>query len=95
LAGVAYFVALYLGWLLFGLAAGGLLVRLGQRANLRVAPSPEALVILGLVALYFVTHLPGTGILVGFVALCLGFGAPIREVLSPRAPPPATQPLAA
>jgi hypothetical protein len=82
--GLAYGVALYLGWLLFGLAAGGLLLRLAQRGGAQWSLGPEWLVVLGLVTLYLVTHLPGIGWLIGFVALCLGIGALVRELMALR-----------
>jgi cytoskeletal protein CcmA (bactofilin family) len=92
LAGLAYIVALYLGWLLFGMAAGGLLVQLAQRGGARWSLRPEWLVVLGLVTLYLVTHLPWIGGLIAFVALCLGFGALLRELMAMRSGPPAAVP---
>lgn len=98
LGGLAYLAAMYLGWLLLGLALGVWLMTLVRRAR-GPAPAvdPRWLVVLGLVVLYVVTHLPFIGGLAGFVALCLGLGALLRQLAAVRAqqPPPLPPPVPA
>jgi hypothetical protein len=83
-AGLLYMVALYIGWLLLGLAIGGLLIDLVRRRNPALHADPRWLVILGLVVLYVLTHLPWLGGLASFVALCLGLGALLLQFAADR-----------
>lgn len=93
LIGVGYALALYVGWLLLGLAVGGLLVELVRRRATVPRIAPEWLVVLGLVVLFVLTSLPWVGGLAGFIALCVGLGALLRQLNAlrtrqPVAPPP-------
>ncbi len=90
LVGVGYVVALYVGWLLLGLAVGVLLLELVRRRNATLRADPRWLVILGLVVLYVLTHLPYVGGLAAFVGLCLGLGALLLQLAAERRQPPAT-----
>ncbi|HLH23529.1 MAG TPA: hypothetical protein VK066_13490 [Chloroflexota bacterium] len=93
LGGLAYLAGLYVGWLLLGLALGAWLVGLARRGRAEVpAVDPRWLVVLGLVVLYVVTHLPFIGGLAGFLALCLGLGALLRQLAAMRAPQPPSVP---
>src|SRR5205823_439854 len=62
-AGLGYLLALYVGWLLLGLAVGVLLVELVRRRNPTLRADPRWLVVLGLIVLYVLTHLPWIGAL--------------------------------
>jgi cytoskeletal protein CcmA (bactofilin family) len=96
LVGLGYFLGLYVGWLLLGLAVGSLLALLARRWR-PVAPlGPAWLVVIGLVVLYLLSHLPGIGWLVVFLGLCFGLGALLGQLVAARvarrpapAPPPA------
>ncbi|HEY7066883.1 MAG TPA: hypothetical protein VII06_35790 [Chloroflexota bacterium] len=93
LGGLAYLAGMYLGWLLLGLALGALLVDLVRRGRVQVrAVDPKWLVVLGIVVLYVLTHVPLLGGLVGFVALCLGLGALLRQLAAMRPQPPPAVP---
>jgi cytoskeletal protein CcmA (bactofilin family) len=81
---LAYVIAIHVGWLLLGLAVGGLLVRLLRRGRPTLAIAPEWLVVLGIVVLYVLTHLPYIGGLATFVVVCLGLGALLRELAERR-----------
>jgi cytoskeletal protein CcmA (bactofilin family) len=88
LAGLAYLAGLYVGGLLVGLAVGELLVGLARRQRPAIAAvDPRWLVVLGLVVLYVVSQVPFIGGLVGFVVLCLGVGALLRQIAAQRQPP--------
>jgi hypothetical protein len=82
LAGLGYGVALYVGWLLLGLAAGGLLVEQVRRRTATRGLRPEWLVVVGLAMLYVLSHLPWIGGLATFIALCVGLGAVVRQLIA-------------
>ncbi|SRR5579884_2288372 len=89
LVGLGYAIALYVSWLLLGLAVGVLLVELVRRRSPTLQADPRWLVVLGLIVLYVLTHLPWIGGLVSFVGLCLGFGALLLQLAASRRHPPA------
>jgi cytoskeletal protein CcmA (bactofilin family) len=93
LVGLSYFLGLYVGWLLLGLAVGSLLALLARRWRPGIAVGPAWLVVIGLVVLYLLSHLPGIGWLIVVLGLCFGLGALLSQLGAARratpTPPPA------